>query len=118
MGNYIKPIKKALKSKTFKISLLVLSPLALIAYLGRNSFHSNSANENNPDENVNQQNISSKENIVNVDSMDFIDEENEAEEKYFGKCRAISTKGTQCRRKAVDESGYCWQHKKTLVEAE
>jgi len=29
-----------------------------------------------------------------------------------GQCKATTKKGTQCKRKASDDSGYCFQHKK------
>lgn len=33
----------------------------------------------------------------------------------FGQCKAITQNGTQCKRNAQDESGYCWQHKNKEV---
>lgn len=32
------------------------------------------------------------------------------EEAYSGRCQAVTKKGTQCKRKAMPGSKYCWQH--------
>jgi hypothetical protein len=31
---------------------------------------------------------------------------------YYGRCQAITKKGTQCKRNAQPGSKYCWQHNK------
>ncbi|MEI6696850.1 MAG: DUF5763 domain-containing protein [Bacteroidota bacterium] len=33
-------------------------------------------------------------------------------------CKAITQKGAQCKRKAIDDSGYCTQHKKIAEKKE
>ncbi len=38
-------------------------------------------------------------------------EENKVNENQKGRCKAITQAGSQCKRDAQDESGYCWQHK-------
>jgi len=42
-----------------------------------------------------------------------IDGNAQAEQKGERRCKAITSSGNQCSRKADDGSDYCWQHKKT-----
>lgn len=130
--NYIKYIKSAFDNKAVRLALYTLPPAALVYYLSRSrkdeSYSNNKIlpdsqqNTNTATESNNSVLTKSGENtpeILEVDNLPLdksveILNENPltSETTDFGECIAISTKGTRCKRKAVDSSHYCWQHKK------
>lgn len=55
---------------------------------------------------------------ANSTSQISIEEKEKNKPGSFGQCKAITQNGTQCKRNAQDESGYCWQHKNKEVNTQ
>lgn len=130
--NYIKIIKSAFDHKAVRIALYTLPPAALVYYLSRkgkdesfsdtkqlpesNSNNNIEAKENNsglPEPGIDTPEVLEVDNLPPDKSVEILNENPlTGETTDFGECIAISSKGTRCKRKAVDSSHYCWQHKK------
>ncbi len=131
MANIFNKKKSIFKNPAFLTSLVVIPSAAIIYFFGGSriknlnfpgtgseNLDDNSERTNYGDSQIKAVNDAAKK-AGKAESIDFneADFEETNEEKDYGTCQAISTRGTQCKRKAVDESGYCWQHKK-IVEQE
>lgn len=129
--NYVKFIKTAFDNKAVRVALFTLPPAALMYYLSRNKKEASELSEKlEPDNsstevetkssNMNTpESAESNAELLNVDNLPLNQSAEilnnnplTGETEDFGECIAISSKGTRCKRKAVDSSHYCWQHKK------
>jgi hypothetical protein len=121
--NYFKYIKTALNNKAVRIALITIPPAALMFYLGRSRKQNHLQgsgtkkpviNSELPETNENFPETLEVDNLSPDKSIDILNENTLTGETDFGECIAVSAKGTRCKRKAVDSSRYCWQHKKLV----
>ena len=130
--SYLKYIKSAFDNKAVRAALFTLPPAALMFYLVRNRKkepagpngseqipspqNKTEQNENLLDAPVQEQSIPDVVQAADLPletSTGIPSEEPLTGETIdYGECIAVSSKGTRCKRKAIDESHYCWQHKK------
>lgn len=130
--SYLKYIKSAWDNTAVKAALFTLPPAALMFYLVRNRKKehpkSNGSEQISLQQNETVQNGNLTDAPVHEQSMPDVvqvadlpletsagilsEEPLTGETTDYGECVAISSKGTRCKRKAIDESHYCWQHKK------
>lgn len=47
---------------------------------------------------------------ISIDGATAVEHENTLTTQQNNQCKAVTSKGTQCTRKAQDGTDYCWQH--------